>query len=152
MSKNHPKGKLERVSPEAVSVNLEDLKPRGSKPQVSFSGNRLEKLRPERVREVLEQMRRDEGVVGYLLRNSRAASADLIDPTKLVDYAILSSSTKETSEEFSQAFDLGGIENVLIEGKDLKLLFQNVGDNDVNIFMEKFVEHAKISKTLCSLT
>jgi len=152
MSRNHPKGKLERITPEAVSISLEDLKPKGSKPQVAFAGSRSEELKPERIRGVLEQIRRDEGVVGYIFRNSRAASADLTDPTRLIDYAVLSSSAKEASQELSQTFGLGEIENILIEGRDVKLLFQRVGDNDVSIFMEKFVDHAKMCKTLSSLT
>lgn len=135
-----------------MSINLEDLKQKGSKPQATFAGSRSGEIKPERVRGVLQQFKTEYGVVGYIMRNTKAASVDLTDPSRLVDYAILSSSAKESSQELLQAFGLGEIENVLIEGKDVKLLFQRVGDNDVSVFMEKSVEHAKISRTLSSLT
>ena len=97
-------------------------------------------------------MKTNDGIVGYILRNTRAASIDLNDPTKLIDYAILSSSAKEAGQELSQTFDLGEIENVLIDGKNVKLLFLTVGENDISVFMERSVDHTKLCKILSNIT
>lgn len=152
MPKTQPKGKLERITPEDMSINLEDLKPKEGKPQVTFVRSKSREITPERVRAILDEMKTNDGIVGYILRNTRAASIDLNDPTKLIDYAILSSSAKEAGHELSQTFDLGEIENVLIDGKNVKLLFLTVGENDISVFMERSVDHAKICKTLSSIT
>ncbi|HVP40811.1 MAG TPA: hypothetical protein VMS95_02525 [Candidatus Krumholzibacteriaceae bacterium] len=152
MPKAQPKGKLEKMTREDMSINLEDLKPKESKPQVTFVRSKPREITPERVRAILDEMKTNDGIVGYILRNTRAASIDLNDPTKLIDYAILSSSAKEAGQELSQTFDLGEIENVLIDGKSVKLLFLTVGENDISVFMEKSVDHTKLCKTLSSIT
>jgi predicted regulator of Ras-like GTPase activity (Roadblock/LC7/MglB family) len=152
MPKTQPKGKLEKITREDMSISLEDLKPKESKPQVTFVRSRPREITPERVRAVLDEMKTNDGIVGYILRNTRAASIDLNDPTKLIDYAILSSSAKETGQELSQTFDLGEIENVLIDGRDVKLLFLTIGENDISVFMERSVDHTKVCKTLSSIT
>jgi predicted regulator of Ras-like GTPase activity (Roadblock/LC7/MglB family) len=152
MPKTQHKGKLEKITSEDMSINLEDLKPEESRPQVTLPGSKSKEIAPERVRTILDDMKANDGINGYILRNTRAASIDLNDPTKLIDYAILSSSAKEASQELSRTFGLGEIENVLIDGKNVKLLFLTVGENDISIFMERFVDHAKICETLGSMT
>ena len=86
------------------------------------------------------------GVIGYILRNATSATIDLKDQTKLVEYAILSSQALDSGKEISELFDLGAIENILIEGKDIKALCMTIGENKVNIFMEKDADHADILK------
>jgi len=152
MPKTQPRGKLEKITPEDVSISLEDLKPKEIKPQVTFVRNKPREITPERVRAVLDEMKTNDGIVGYILRNTRSATIDLNEPAKIIDYAILSSSAKEAGQELSQTFDLGEIENLLVDGKNVKLLFLTVGENDISVFMEKSVDHARISKTLSSMT
>ena len=151
MPKSQPKSKLEKITPEEISINLEDLRPKESKPQVTFVRTRPREITPERVRAVLDEMKTDDGIVGYILRNTRAASVDLNNPTKLIEYAVLSSSAKDAVQEMSQTFDLGEIENVLIGGKNVTMLFKRVGENDVSVFMERSVDHAKICRTLSNI-
>jgi predicted regulator of Ras-like GTPase activity (Roadblock/LC7/MglB family) len=152
MPRAQQKGKLEKINPEDMSISLEDLKPEESKSRVTLAKSKTKEITPERVRAILDEIKANDGVDGYILRNTRAASIDLNDPTKLIDYAVLSSSAKETSQELSQTFDLGEIENVFIDGKNVKLLFLTVGENDISVFMEKSVDHAKICETLSSIT
>jgi predicted regulator of Ras-like GTPase activity (Roadblock/LC7/MglB family) len=92
----------------------------------------------------LAEINKCKGVIGYILRNATSATIDLKDPTKLVEYAILSSQALDSGKEISELFDLGDIENILIEGKDIKALCMTIGENKVNIFMEKDADHADI--------
>ena len=92
----------------------------------------------------LEEINKCKGVTGYILRNAASATIDLKDPAKLFEYAMLSSQALDSSKELSELFDLGEIENILIEGKSVKVLCLAIGENKVSIFMEKDADHANI--------
>ena len=96
----------------------------------------------------LENIRNKEGIIGYILRNSKSASVDLNDPTKIIDYAMLSAELLETGEVASEIFKLGSINSVVIEGNDVKVLSLVIGDQRLSIFMDRKVDHNKISKEL----
>ena len=98
----------------------------------------------DKVQSLLEDVRKSEGVVGYIVKNKTSATIDLDDQAKVTDYAILSSSTFEAGEQLSELFDLGKIRNVRTEGKDAKMLHLAVGESDVSIFMEKTADTKKI--------
>jgi predicted regulator of Ras-like GTPase activity (Roadblock/LC7/MglB family) len=151
MPKPQPKSKLEKLTPEEIEINLGDLKTKENKPQATFVRSKTREVPPEKFRTALDEMRVKDGVVGYILRNTKSATVDLNDPAKIIDYAILSSSAKETGRELSQTFDLGEIEHVLVEGKNVKLLSLTIGENDISVFMDKNVDHTKICKTLCNI-
>jgi predicted regulator of Ras-like GTPase activity (Roadblock/LC7/MglB family) len=92
----------------------------------------------------LAEIRKCNGVVGYILRSATSATIDLKEPGKIVEYAILSSQVLESSHEISELFDIGNVENILVEGKDIKVLCMTMGENKISIFMEKTVDHADI--------
>jgi predicted regulator of Ras-like GTPase activity (Roadblock/LC7/MglB family) len=94
----------------------------------------------------LAEIRKAEGVIGYILRSTTAATIDLKEPEKLVEYAILSSQVLDSSREISELFELGDIESTLIEGKEIKVLCMVIGENKISIFMEKNADHADILK------
>ena len=96
----------------------------------------------------LEEIKTYDGVVGYILRNSTSAAIDLKDPTKLIDYAIISSSALDASEELSKLFDLGAVKDIVVEGKGIKVLSLTVGENRISIFLEKDADCEKILKKL----
>jgi len=96
----------------------------------------------------LEEISKYDGVIGYILRNTTSATIDVKDPTKIVDYAVLSSSAFEAGKEFSELFDLDKIENILIEGKNVKVISLSLGDNKVSVFMEKKANHDKVLRKL----
>lgn len=96
----------------------------------------------------LEEIKTWDGVIGYILRNTTSAAIDLNDPTKIIDYAILSSSALEASEELSKLFNLGKIKNIIVEGKETKVLSLTVGENRISIFLEKQADYEKILKKL----
>jgi predicted regulator of Ras-like GTPase activity (Roadblock/LC7/MglB family) len=105
----------------------------------------------DNVRSMLEEIKKCEGVIGYILRNTTSATIDLNDPTKLIDYATLSSSTFEASEQLSELFDLGKIKNMKVEGKDINTVHLCIDENDISIFMEKDVDAKRILEKMHTL-
>jgi len=102
----------------------------------------------EDLRASLEEVKGYEGVIGYILRNSTSAAIDLKDPSKLIEYAILSSSAIDAGEELSELFNLGDVKNILVDGKAIKVVSFTVGDNKISIFMEKNADLERILKKL----
>jgi predicted regulator of Ras-like GTPase activity (Roadblock/LC7/MglB family) len=103
------------------------------------------------IRTRLEDIKNCEGVVGYILRNSSSASIDLKDPTKIIDYAIISSSSIDVGQALSELFDLGQAKNVAVEGKNVKMLSFTVEENKISVFMDKNADSEKILRKLRSL-
>ena len=99
-----------------------------------------------KLRKNLEEIKNSEGVIGYILRNSTSAAIDLKDPSKIIDYAVLSSSALEASEELSELFNLGEPYNIVVEGEDVKVLTFTVDENRISIFAEKDVDFGRILK------
>lgn len=100
------------------------------------------------LRASLEEIKNYEGVIGYILRNSTTAAIDLKDPSKLIEYAILSSSALEAAEELSELFNLGDAKHILVDGKEVRVLSLSVGNNKVSVFTEKSADLEKILKKL----
>ena len=102
----------------------------------------------ERIRKNADGIMQNKGVIGYILRNSATANIDLKDPTKIIDYAVLSSSTLEAGDQISEIFNLGNIKHILIEGEDAKLISFAIEDNKVTAFMKKDVDHKRVYRDL----
>ncbi|MEM3626665.1 MAG: hypothetical protein QXZ25_01420 [Candidatus Bathyarchaeia archaeon] len=100
------------------------------------------------VKGIMEEIKTCEGVIGYILRSPISAAIDLKDPTKIIDYAIFSSSTIETSEELSELFNLGEVKHILVEGKDVKVLSLTLGESKISVFIENGADCEKILKKL----
>jgi predicted regulator of Ras-like GTPase activity (Roadblock/LC7/MglB family) len=98
--------------------------------------------------DTVEEIRKDTEVEGYILRNETKAIVDLNHPEKIIEYAILSSQAFESSETLAQTVHLGDIENLIVEGKDMKLLCINLGENRLSVFMNKNAPHTGILQTL----
>ena len=96
----------------------------------------------------LAEIRKDKGVIGYILRNATTATVDLKEPEKIVEYALFSSQVLNSSREISDLFKLGDIESILVEGKESNALCMSIGDNNTSIFMEKNAENKDILKRI----
>jgi predicted regulator of Ras-like GTPase activity (Roadblock/LC7/MglB family) len=97
---------------------------------------------------VLEEIQNYNGVVGFILRTSNSAAIDLKDPKKIIDYALLSSSAIDVGTEFSELFDLGDPINIVVEGKNVKILSLQIDEDRISIFMENGADIEKILKRL----
>lgn len=102
------------------------------------------------LRGCLLEIKEYDGVIGYILRNSTSAAIDLKDPTKVIDYAILSSSSLDASEVLSKDFNLGTVKSIIVDGKDVKMLSLTVSENRISVFMDKKANCEKIQKKLHS--
>jgi predicted regulator of Ras-like GTPase activity (Roadblock/LC7/MglB family) len=89
-----------------------------------------------------------EDVLGYIMRDFKSASVDLKDSTKLMDYAILSSTVREISKRMTESLQLGEIDNIIVEGETTKLLSMNINNYHISLFMKKEVDHNKLVKKL----
>jgi predicted regulator of Ras-like GTPase activity (Roadblock/LC7/MglB family) len=94
----------------------------------------------------LAEIRKDKGVIGYILRSTTSATIDLKEPEKIVEYALFSSQVLDSSREISDLFELGDVESILIEGKENNALCMTIDGNKISIFMEKDADHADILK------
>ncbi len=98
----------------------------------------------ENLTNILAEIRKCDGILGYILRSPTSATIDLKEPSKLIEYAILSSQVTDSSQEISNLFNIGDIENILVEGKDIKMLCMTMGANKISVFMEKTADHADV--------
>lgn len=96
----------------------------------------------------LESIKDRPEIIGFIIRNSRSATIDAKDPTKIIDYAILSSSTIEIADGLAKAFQLGETEKIVLEGENAKLLSLSIGENSISVFMEKDADIKRIYKDL----
>ena len=61
---------------------------------------------------------------------------------------MLASQAFETYEEIREPLNLGAVESIVVECKNLKMLCMVVDESIVSAFMEKQVDHAKIQRKL----
>jgi len=110
----------------------------------------IEEETPINIRTNLDEIKSYDGVIGYILRNSTSAAIDLKDPTKIIDYAVLSSSALDASGELAELFNLGDIRHIVVEGEEVKVLSLTVDENKISVFMEKSADCEKILRKLHS--
>lgn len=96
----------------------------------------------------LEEVKTFDGVVGYILRNTTSASIDLKDPAKIADYATLSSTAFEATEELSEIFEMGDFQGMIVNGKNLRMLSLIVDENKISVFMQSNADAEKIMKKI----
>ena len=111
----------------------------------------VEESHVNNLRTNLEEIKTYDGVIGYILRNSTSAAIDLKDPTKLIDYAILSASSLDAGEVLSEDFNLGDVKSIIVDGKNVKVLSLTVSDNRISVFMDKEANCEKVLRKLHSL-
>jgi len=108
----------------------------------------IEESHVNNLRADLEEIKTYDGVIGYIIRNSTSAAIDLKDPTKLIDYAVLSSSALDASEALSEDFNLGDVKSIIVTGKNVKVLSLTVSDNRISVFMDKEANYEKVLRKL----
>lgn len=102
----------------------------------------------ENLEEKLQEIKNQEGIIGYILRSTKSASIDLKDPTKMISYALLSSTMFDTSQDMIEELKMGEVNSILMESGETKILLMNINDKRLSIFMEKNVNHDKLYKEL----
>jgi hypothetical protein len=100
------------------------------------------------MQEKLQEIKDQEGIIGYIFRGSKLASIDLNDPKRIIDYANLSSTSFDESLNMTETLQLGEVESIIVESEKTKLLSMNVSNHCLSIFMEKSFDHNKLYKNL----
>jgi len=116
--------------------------------QVDWTSKIEEKAQISDLRTALENIKARPGIIGYIIRGTTSASVDIKDPSKIIDYAALSAEAIESGENISNTFELGKIHNIIVEGKNLKVLSLTKGEQQLSIFMEKTVDHNALYKEI----
>jgi predicted regulator of Ras-like GTPase activity (Roadblock/LC7/MglB family) len=96
----------------------------------------------------LAEISKLKGVLGYILRSNTSAILDFSEPEKITENAILSSQIHDSCQEIGKQFNLGEMESVLVEGKNVKVLCMSIGENNISVFMEKNATHSGIIKRI----
>jgi predicted regulator of Ras-like GTPase activity (Roadblock/LC7/MglB family) len=96
------------------------------------------------LRASLEEIKKYDGVMGYIRRDTTSASIDLKDPTKIIDYALLSSLAFDAGKDLSELFDIGDVKDTLVWGTNVKMLSVIIGENKISVFMEKNADAEKV--------
>jgi len=109
--------------------------------------NKLEE-KIENLHASLESIKARDEIIGYILRDPKSASVDIKDPSKIIDYAVLSSTVLDSGEYMTSTFELGKVNHIVIEGGDVKVLSLTTGDHRISVFMSKNVDHDAICKSL----
>jgi predicted regulator of Ras-like GTPase activity (Roadblock/LC7/MglB family) len=96
----------------------------------------------------VQEIRKNENVLGYILRGESNATVDLNEPLRIVEYAMLASQAFESSEKMAETFNLGEIKNVIVEGQTAKVLCLNLDRNRLCVFMKKTADCNWLMETL----
>ena len=102
----------------------------------------------EKMQEKLQEIKDQEGIIGYILRSSKSASIELKDPTKIIEYAILSSTAFDVGHDITEALQMGEVDTIVVESEETKLLSMNINNQRLSLFMKKSVDHDKLYKNL----
>jgi hypothetical protein len=102
----------------------------------------------EIIQEKLQTVKDQEGILGYIMKDPKSASVDLKDPTKMIDYALVSSTVREISQSMTESLQIGEVDSIILESETTKLLSMNINSHHISLFMKKDVNHDKLSKKL----
>ena len=100
---------------------------------------------------ILADLRKNNEISGFILKNSVQAVADLDKPGDLAELAVLISQVFETSASLLAACTGGQTSYSILECSKLVVLCLHLGGNQVGIFMEKSVDCANILEKIVSV-
>jgi len=107
---------------------------------------KVEKI--ESLQEKLQDIKNQEGIIGYILRGPKTAAIDIKDPTKIIEYASLSSAAFEVSNDIAKNMETGEVYDLVVETENTKVLCMIVNNHRVSVFMEKSVKHNLVCNDL----
>ena len=96
----------------------------------------------------LQSINDQKGILGYILRGSKSAFIDLKDPTKIIDYAMFSTTAIEVGHNMTETLQMGEVNTIVVETEETKLLSMNINNHHLSLLMEKSVNHDKLCKKL----
>ncbi|MEM0314437.1 MAG: hypothetical protein QXQ41_07820 [Candidatus Bathyarchaeia archaeon] len=139
----------ERYSPPPgeAQETITSEEPTGLQPQEPSAGVE-QPPEPMDLHGFLEMLKQRPDVVGYVLRDNKATNIELKDPTKLIEYAILSSASIDAGEELSQIFYIGNVKRIMVSGKNVQVISMTMGENKISVFMERDADPGEVLEKL----
>jgi predicted regulator of Ras-like GTPase activity (Roadblock/LC7/MglB family) len=102
----------------------------------NLSGNTEEDVF-ENLRGTLAEIRKNNEILGFILKNSAQAVVDINNAEELADLALLASQLFDSSEKLIDLFHAGTMKTVVLEGAKIKMICLCVGENQLGLIMEK---------------
>jgi hypothetical protein len=96
------------------------------------------------------EIRKLKGVLGYILRNNRSAIVDFEEQEKISEFALLSTCIHDSSVEMVKPFNMSNFESVLVEGKDANVICFTLGENRLDVLIEKSTPETLITELIRS--
>jgi len=132
--------KIQAINETSNSVFIEDAKVLPVEEDLDFTT----------LNATLTEIRKTQGVIGYILRNKTLATINFAESDKIFDYALQTSQTIDHADSLSQLFNAGKVESMLLEGKNVKTLCLVMCGIQISVFMEKATNHSEILEKLLS--
>jgi hypothetical protein len=96
----------------------------------------------------LTETRKHNKLIGYTMKNSTQAVADLDNPKELSDLALLASQLFETSAKLLSVIDQASMKCSVLEGSKMRILCLTIKGNQISLFMGKTVDYSRVLEKL----
>ena len=110
--------------------------------------DKKQKNAEESLQEKLKAIKDEDGIIGYIVRDEKSASIDLKDPTKIIDYAVLSSTSFDVAQNIAETLQIGEVDKIIVESEETKLMSMKLDNKLLSIFMAQTVDHNKLYEEL----
>jgi predicted regulator of Ras-like GTPase activity (Roadblock/LC7/MglB family) len=104
----------------------------------------------QKLKAILAQIRKKEGVIGFILKNNVQAVFDVEDIGKLQELSILSSELFSFAEKMLSLCKEKTTKRIMLDGVKMKILGLNIDENYLCVFMDKNVDSDEILRLLLS--
>jgi hypothetical protein len=96
----------------------------------------------------LREVRKHNKLIGYTMKNSTQAVADVDNPKELSDLALLASQLFKTSAKLLSVINQASIKSLVLEGSGMQILCLAIKGNQISLFIEKTVDYSRILEKL----
>ncbi len=96
----------------------------------------------------LTEIRKHNKLIGYTMKNSTQAVADLDNPKELSDLAFLASQLFKTSANLLSVINQASMKCSVLEGSRMRILCLTIKGNQISLFIEKTVDYGRVLEKL----
>lgn len=106
----------------------------------------FKKLKP-----IIAEIRKNNKLTGFVLKNSTQAIADLDKPEEISELALLASRLFNASEKLLSVCNHEQMKNAVMEGSKMRVLCIGIRGNQLSMFMDKSVDYERILERFTSI-
>jgi len=123
-------------------------------PTITIDETALAKRKETRVfknlQKILAEIRKTNGIIGFILKNSTQAVADINKAEELAEFAMLASQLFDSSKKLFKHFEVSIVEYEILEGSRMQILCLSIGGNQLSVLMEKSIDYCKVLNRVLS--